>query len=603
MSILLDIYKKLYAMLRGRERLHFYLLLVTITVSGLFDMVGVAAILPFLAVLTDPSVIEEQSRLAMLYDWLQPRDTQQFLFLLGLGIFAVIVFGTVFKLFTMYALARFSHMRRFHISQRLLAGYLRQPYDWFLSRHSSTLVKTVLQEVDQMVGAAMVPAMKILAQSVTILFLLVLLIVVEPGAALGTLTVFGLSYAGIFLFVRNFLMRLGHDRVTSNTDRFRVASEALGGIKDVKLMGLEETYMRSFRPPARTHARTLVFEQVISELPRYALEALAFGGMIALILILLSTSDSGLGGVLPVLGLFAMAGLRMLPAIQNIYHSAAKLRVGLAVLTVVHDDLLNLEDAGVQFAGPKKNRLPVTDRIELRGARYAYPETKRPVLDGLDLEIRANSTVGIVGGTGAGKTTVVDVLMGLLALDSGELQVDGVKITRDRLRDWQNNIGYVPQHIYLVDDTVAANVAFGIPPDRIDMAAVERAARLANLHDFVTEELEHGYEQLVGERGVRLSGGQKQRIGIARALYHDPEVLVFDEATSALDNITESAIMEAVDSFSHSKTIIMIAHRLTTVETCDEIFLLQRGQCVDRGTYSELVARNETFRNLARVAS
>lgn len=601
--LLFEIYRKLFAMLHGRERLYFLLLLVMITVSGVIDMIGVASILPFLSVLADPAVIDEQPRLAMIYDLLEPRDTRQFLFLLGIVIFVIIVLGTAFKLFTMYALARFSHMRRFQIGQRLLAGYLRQPYVWFVSRHSSELVKTVLQEVDQMVGSALVPALKILAQAVTILFLLVLLIVVEPTVALGALGAIGLSYAGIFLFVRRLMLRIGHDRVTSNTGRFRVAGEALNGIKDVKLMGLEENYMRAFRPPARAHARTLMTEQVVTELPRYALEALTFGGMIALILVLLRNSDGTLSGVLPVLGLFAVAGLRMLPAVQNIYHSATQLRVGLAVLNVVHDDLLRLENTGSSFENPSRERLPLNDRIRLQGACYSYPDTEHAVLDELDLEIRAKSTVGIVGGTGAGKTTVIDVILGLLELDSGKLCIDGVELTRDSLRDWQNNIGYVPQQIFLTDDTVAANIAFGVPHDRIDMEAVERASRLANLHEFVTTQLKNGYHQMVGERGIRLSGGQKQRIGIARALYHDPEVLVFDEATSALDNITERAIMEAVASFSHSKTIIMIAHRLTTVEACDEIFLLERGRCVDRGTYTELVARNQTFRDMARGIS
>jgi ABC-type multidrug transport system fused ATPase/permease subunit len=601
--LLFEIYRKLFAMLHGRERLYFLLLLVMITVSGVIDMIGVASILPFLSVLADPAVIDEQPRLAMIYDLLEPRDTRQFLFLLGIVIFVIIVLGTAFKLFTMYALARFSHMRRFQIGQRLLAGYLRQPYVWFVSRHSSELVKTVLQEVDQMVGSALVPALKILAQAVTILFLLVLLIVVEPTVALGALGAIGLSYAGIFLFVRRLMLRIGHDRVTSNTGRFRVAGEALNGIKDVKLMGLEENYMRAFRPPARAHARTLMTEQVVTELPRYALEALTFGGMIALILVLLRNSDGTLSGVLPILGLFAVAGLRMLPAVQNIYHSATQLRVGLAVLNVVHDDLLRLENTGSSFENPSRERLPLNDRIRLQGACYSYPDTEHAVLDELDLEIRAKSTVGIVGGTGAGKTTVIDVILGLLELDSGKLCIDGVELTRDRLRDWQNNIGYVPQQIFLTDDTVAANIAFGVPHDRIDMEAVERASRLANLHEFVTTQLKNGYHQMVGERGIRLSGGQKQRIGIARALYHDPEVLVFDEATSALDNITERAIMEAVASFSHSKTIIMIAHRLTTVEACDEIFLLERGRCVDRGTYTELVARNQTFRDMARGIS
>lgn len=599
--MLIDTYRKIFALLRGRERLHFYLLLGMILVSGLLDTIGVAAILPFLAILTDPAVIDEQPLLSALHDWLQPQDTEQFLFWFGIAIFLLIVLGTVFKLFTLYALARFSHMRKYHISLRMLAGYLRQPYVWFLAHHSSTLVKSLVQEVDQMVGGAMVPAMKILAQMVTVLFLLGLLILVEPFVALGAILLFGGCYTVIFLFVRRRLAQIGEDRIMANTGRFRVANEALGGIKDVKLLGIEQTYMRDFRPFAQVHARTLVQQQVIGELPRYALEALTFGSMILLVLVLLAGSEGAMTNVLPVLGLFAMAGLRMLPAIQNIYHSATALGAGQAVMDLVHDQLMALEGKDGALPPPSTAHLPLRDRIELRGARFTYPGTSQPVLNGLDLEIPARSTIGIVGGTGAGKTTAIDVLMGLLSLDEGQLCVDGVEITPERLRAWQNTIGYVPQQIFLVDDTITANIAFGVPREKIDKEAVERAARLAKLHDFVTSDLEHGYDQVVGERGVRLSGGQRQRIGIARALYHDPEVLVLDEATSALDNITESAIMDAMHTFSRSKTIIMIAHRLTTVEECDNIFLLERGRCVDHGTYRDLVARNASFRAMARV--
>ncbi|MEM1163605.1 MAG: ABC transporter ATP-binding protein [Pseudomonadota bacterium] len=560
-----------------------------------------AAILPFLAIITDPGMIDTQPYLAALRDWMQPEDTQQFLFQFGIGVFLLIVCGTIFKLFTMYALARFSHMRKYHISQRMLAGYLRQPYAWFLSNHSSNLVKSLVTEVDQMVGAAMVPAMKILSQMVTVVLLLGLLIFVEPVAAIGAIVLLGGSYITIFFVVRRRLKKLGEDRVRANTGRFRIANEALGGIKDVKLLGIEESCKRNFRPYAWLHATTLVRAQVIGELPRYGLEALTFGSMIALVLFLLASADGAMTAVLPVLGLFAMAGLRLLPAIQNIYHSATVLGAAQAVMNLVHDQLMTFEKGLADLPPPSTEHLPFKDRIELRNAHFTYSGVSQPVLRGLDLEIPAKSTVGIVGGTGAGKTTAIDVLMGLLILDEGQVCVDGQEITRDRLRAWQNTIGYVPQQIFLSDDTVAANIAFGIPKDKIDMEAVERSARLARLHDFVTEDLEHGYEQEVGERGVRLSGGQRQRIGIARALYHDPEVLVLDEATSALDNITESAIMEAMHTFSRSKTIIMIAHRLSTVEDCDNIFLLERGRCVAQGTYQELLAKSALFRAMARV--
>ena len=242
--------------------------------------------------------------------------------------------------------------------------------------------------------------------------------------------------------------------------------------------------------------------------------------------------------------------------------------------------------------------LPISE-LQLDNITYSYPQAEHPALIDLSLTIPAKTTVGLVGSTGAGKTTVVDIIMGLLVSQQGEMRVDGIPITGGAIRDWQNNLGYVPQHIFLTDDTVAANIAFGTPPNEIDQDAVERAARIADLHHFVMEELPNGYQTMVGERGIRLSGGQRQRIGIARALFHDPDVLVLDEATSALDNLTEKAVMDAVHNLGHRKTIILIAHRLSTVRECDVIFLLEHGKLKASGTFTELVERDESFSLMA----
>ncbi len=255
---------------------------------------------------------------------------------------------------------------------------------------------------------------------------------------------------------------------------------------------------------------------------------------------------------------------------------------------------------GTAARAPKQGRPSRCSRdLELRHIDYSYATAERTALKDVNLKIPARSTIGIVGGTGAGKTTLIDLILGLLSPQEGEILVDGAPITSANLRAWQRSLGYVPQSIYLTDESVAQNIAFGVPREKIDRAAVERAARIAALHDFVLEELPKGYDTIVGERGVRLSGGQRQRIGIARALYTDPSLLIMDEATSALDNITERAVMEAVDNIRHDRTIILIAHRLSTVRGCDTIFLLERGGVAASGTYDELVKGSETFRKMA----
>ena len=599
---MLDIYRKLFSLLNRRERMHFRLLMGLILIMGFADMVGVGAILPFLGVVANPDSVHDNAWISWAYEWLGAESAEQFTYYLGVIVFCIIVFSLLFKIMTTYALARFSHMRKYSLSRRMLAGYLQQPYVWYLSRHSSDLTKTVLQEVDQLVGYALMPAMRILAQAVSIIFLIGLIFIVRWDIALISGAVLLTTYALVYLVVRRLLERLGRRRVEANKQRFRAISEVFGGIKDVKLVGLEEHYMHRFQSAARKHADALMKAEVVGILPRHMLEIVAFGGMIGLILYLLGGSDQGIGEMLPVLGLLAMAGLRVLPAVQQIYSSFTSLRFGRVVLEEVFAEFEAARNVPPIRPVDQSQKLALNSALELRQMRYGYPATDRAVVDGMDMRIDARTTVGVVGGTGAGKTTTIDIILGLLTPDAGEMLVDDQVITPERMRAWQNNIGYVPQQIFLLYGTISANIAFGVPEDEIDHAAVERAARLAELHDFVTTELKDGYATNVGERGIKLSGGQRQRIGIARALYHNPDILILDEATSALDNLTEKAVMDAIRNLGHDKTIIMIAHRLTTVKNCDTIFLLEGGRVTAQGSYDELIESNPTFREMALIA-
>jgi ABC-type multidrug transport system fused ATPase/permease subunit len=595
-----DTYRKLFDLLTHRERLRFLLLLILIIVMAFVDMLGVASILPFLAVVADPGQIRQNSYLSGLNGWLGGLDDQTFLIMLGLGVLAMLVLSLTIKITTLYANARFTQMRNYSISGRLLAGYLRQPYAWFLNHHSAQLNRAVLQEVTTLISRALIPAMRIIAQSLTIVFLLGLLLVINPAVAAGAGVIFVGTYAAIFWGFRGKLRKLGDIRLEASRRRFKVADEVFGAVKEVKLLGLENAYLARFQAPSRRLAESESTAQLIGEMPRYLLESVTFGGIVLMILVLLVESGSTVNEVLPTLGIFAFAGLRLFPAVQLMYLSLTTLRTTAATLDSVHRDYMEVVVQDGPRARPRHGTAPLRlrDRLELHEILYRYPLAERPALAGLSLDVRAKTTVGIVGGTGAGKTTAVDVLLGLLHPQAGTLRVDGTAITQANLRSWQGALGYVPQQIYLIDDSVSANIAFGIQPENRDQAAIEAAARVANLHDFVLSELPQGYDTPVGERGVRLSGGQRQRIGIARALYHDPDVLILDEATSALDNLTERAVMDAVHALGHQKTIIMIAHRLSTVRNCDRIFLLDQGRVSAAGTYEELVAGNEIFRRM-----
>ncbi|PZQ94894.1 MAG: ABC transporter ATP-binding protein [Cereibacter sphaeroides] len=587
-------------MLTQQERKRFFVLLGLIIMMGFVEMVGVASILPFLAAVSNPDAVQNNRYMAALYNFLGLTDYKTFLVVMGLSVFVMIIFSMVVKIATTYATTRFSQMRTYSLSSRLLAGYLRQPYSWFLNRHSAQLSRSILNEVSSVIGGSLIPAMKIIAQSVSLIFLIGLLFVVNPAVAASTIVIFIGAYTVIFLGFRNRLTAFGTARLEANRLRFRVASEIFGAAKEIKLLGLEDRYLMRFQAPSRRIAEIASSSQIIGEMPRNLLEAITYGGILLLIVVLLVTGDGAINSVLPTLGVFAFAGLKIFPAVQQMYQSLTALRSNAPTLESIHKEYMETiaQDRTRTAPSAGKKPLHITDRIEMRDIGYQYPVAEKAALRGLSLTIRANTTVGIVGGTGAGKTTAVDVLLGLLTPQSGQLLVDGAPVTEENVRNWQKVLGYVPQHIFLIDSSVSANIAFGVAEKDWDHAAIERAARIANLHDFIMGDLPQGYETRVGERGVRLSGGQRQRIGIARALYHNPEVLIMDEATSALDNLTERAVMEAVQNLRHAKTVIMIAHRLTTVKNCDTIFLLQEGQVMGQGTYDELREENETFRRM-----
>jgi ABC-type multidrug transport system fused ATPase/permease subunit len=599
---MLTAYRHLWRLLTPHERRRAGLLLVLILGMGFAQMAGVASVLPFMSLAANPQAVETNSYLAAVYAHLGFSDTRQFLLFLAVVVFAGLVAAIAAKALTTYALTRFIEMRSYSLSRKLMAGYLHQPYEWYLNRHSADLGKNILSEAEQVIKGAFSPALHVIAEGVVVVTLVALLIAIQPWLAVTVAVVLGGSYAIIYMVLRNLLKRTGAQRVSANHRRFEAVQEAFASIKDVKVGGLEGIMLKRFDAPAYRFARAHALEATANQMPRFAIEILAFGGLLIMIVYLLA-GQGGLQQYLPMLAAYAFAAYRLLPALQNVYANAVGLRFAGPALEVLHREIAaSAPEAGVHLPEQRARPLGLRESLGLDGVSYAYPGSKRPAVRSLSLDVRANTTVGLVGRTGAGKTTLVDIVLGLLRPQQGTLRVDGVPIGAGNLRTWQASIGYVPQHIYLADASVTANVAFGVPPERVDHAAVERAARIANLHDFVTQELPRGYDTTVGERGVRLSGGQRQRIGIARALYHDPDLLVLDEATSALDNVTEQAVMEAVHNLGRRKTVIIIAHRLSTVRACDTIVLLEEGEIVAQGRFDDLANRADGFRAMIAAA-
>ncbi len=580
--------KKIFSILTPRERRNAGLLFVMILMMALLDMIGVASILPFMAVLTNPEIIETNIILRKMFQAsgiFKIETREQFIFGLGILVFILLVVSLFFKALTTYVQVRFVQMREYSIGRRLVESYLKQPYDWFLSRHSADIGKTILSEVSMVIGNAINPLMELIAKSMIAISLIVLLIITDPKLALVVGLLLGIAYGLIYYFARNFLTRIGKERLKSNELRFTAVSEAFGAAKEVKVGSLEQTYIKRFSDSAKNYARTGASIKVVTQLPRFILEAIAFGGIMLVILYLMAQKGS-FNNALPIISLYVFAGYRLMPAIQNIFASVSQLTYVGPSLNALTDSIKNLK---VLESNQDQSILSLDKSIILKNIHYNYPNATRNALEGINLTIPSKSTVGLVGATGSGKTTTVDIILGLLEPQKGTLEVDGQLITKQNSRAWQSSIGYVPQHIYLSDDTIAANIAFGKDREDINIQAVERASKIANLHEFVINDLSKKYHSIVGERGVRLSGGQRQRIGIARALYHNPKVIILDEATSALDNETEQAVMDAVNNIGKDITIILIAHRLNTVKNCDIIFKLEKGKLIGHGNFEDLI--------------
>lgn len=596
---MLETWRKTLDLLEPGERVRFYLIAAIMTAVTFAETLSITTVVPLLMVLAQPDLVETNRYFAAAYQAGGFATVLQFQIAMAVAVCGAILGGLLVKVAGNYLILRYVSMREYSISTRLIEAYLGYPYSWFLDKNSAQTTRRILASVTEVILKVMVPLASLFGSVSLILFLVALLLVADPLVALLAGGVLTFAYLIVYMGVQRRLSRLGEQLLTSNRTRFEVAQEAFAGVKEMKVMGLEEVYAARFRDPARLSAKARATTQSLGTLPRYLIEGLAFATMVLMLFLMVERAGGNFNAAVPTISLFAVAALRMLPALQNSYYWLTQIRSGQAALNDLHREYVDARAAFTRLPAQGRGRIDLTASLELKELTFRYAPDRPPVVDGLSLTVKAGDTIGIVGGTGAGKTTLIDLLLGLLQQESGAILVDGKPIEAGDVRSWQRAIGYVPQTIFLADSTVAANIAYGQPADRIDMQAVEDAARLACLHDFVMSDLPEGYATRIGERGVRLSGGQRQRIGIARALYTNPSLLVLDEATSALDNLTEQAVMNAVHAIGRAKTIIMIAHRLSTVQACDCIHLLERGKVVASGRFDELVETSSKFRLMA----
>ena len=590
--------RALYGLLNEEQRRRFNTLQILVVITALFELVGVASVAPFMALIGDTSVLDEQGFIANIYQESGIESKESFAFVLGLLVLVLLSLSALFSIFTTWRLALFATHTGTEIADSLYRHYMRKDWLFHASGSSAQLTKKIANETQRVTHVILMPIMQINAKLVLVIFLISAIFLYNPVVALVGLFVFTISYIMLFQFVRRRLQVNGALISNMLANRYRLMNEGFGGIKDVLLLGRDKDFIEKFSETGKFYARSQGVNTALAQAPRYFIELIAFGAIIALVLYLSKFHKGDLGTILPILSVYALAGFKLLPAFQQIYAGVAQIKGNMSAFESIRHDLLESMSISTVDSKDVSRKMAFEDSIQLEKVYFKYPGKDASALEDINLKISVNTVVGFVGPSGSGKSTLIDTLLGLVDPASGSLIVDGEIISKNNRRAWQNIIGFVPQSIFLSEGTVAENVAFGLSEQDIDLQQLNAALKLAHLEGFVAE-LPCGIHTKVGERGVQLSGGQRQRIGIARALYHDPEVLVFDEATSALDGVTEKTIMDAIHDFTGKKTIFLVAHRLKTVEKCDQIFYVDQGKVVDQGTYHELISRNHMFKEMA----
>jgi ABC-type multidrug transport system fused ATPase/permease subunit len=571
---------------------------VLMLMGSIWEAVGVGLVLPFIA------IIEKPERLNEILFWRQNNtpltqgEEYEWLLTLSLAFGALYIFKNLFIAGSNYIQFKFLNEKQRKFSVLLLRSYLFKPYTFHLQNNTAKLIQNAKTETNNVFNQYLLPILVIISEFLIVLAIFSVIILANPFIAIIVIAALALLTYLFFKIFQRTLRTIGAKRVHYEQHVVQAISQALGGIKEVKILGREKLFLDVYEENLIEDRKANFFLNFISQLPRSYFETLAVITII-LIIVLTLVQHGAMAQVLPLISLFAAAAFRLMPSATRLMNSLNTAIFYSAAVDVVYDDILEARTFSTPaLASSHSPPQPFHDRLELLDIYYSYPNTQRPALEGVSLTIKQGEMIGFVGSSGAGKTTIVDVILGLLTPSHGDIRVDGVSIYTN-LSQWQRQIGYIPQSIYLSDDTLRRNIAFGLPDTTIDEEALLAAVHAAQLSTFVAG-LPEGLDTIVGERGVRLSGGQRQRIGIARALYHNPGVLIMDEATAALDNQTEAGVMDAIQALSGEKTIIMIAHRLSTVMNCDRLYLMANGKVAATGTYTELIEHSPEFRAMAK---
>ena len=556
-----------------------WLILFLMLGGALLEGVGVGIILPFIGIVTDPGMLQRNRVLNVIYEALGHPSYSRFLFWACLLLLAVYVLKNLFLVVMYYLNNRYVYYQYAALADRLLNAYLRAPYTFHLQRNSAELLKNILIEASQVFGQVLVPIFTIMIEGLVALVLVIVLFAAEPVSALASLGLLGMLTAVLYSRTKNLMTELGLRQQQNYRGMFQWVNQGLGGAKEAKVLGRESFFLEAFSKNSESFAGAVSRYQASLQYPRLVIETIAVTGVLLIVMVMLAQHRKP-QELLPIIAVFAMASFRLMPSLSRVINAVQTIRFNTPSIDVVYKDLMLLEGPQAvgrvqKIASDKTPRRAFRQSIVLKDVTYRYPGAVEPALKRISMTIPRGASVAITGPSGAGKTTLADVILGLLLPESGEIFVDGNNI-HDDLAQWQSRIGYVPQTTFLCDDTIRRNIAFGLKDSEIDEERVRNAVELSQLREFI-EALPQGLDAPIGERGVRISGGQRQRLGIARAVYHGPEILVMDEATSSLDDATESEVNKAIERLRGEKTLIIIAHRASTIKNCTALVRIDGG--------------------------
>jgi ATP-binding cassette subfamily C protein len=572
------------------DRAKLAVLVLLIVISGVLEVAGIGLIFPYVALLQEPQRIAENRYLAELFH-VSGLSTRGFLLGMSGALLATFCIKGAFALWLQRMQLSFANGKQVQLGRRLLGGYLSQPYAFFLSANTSSLIGNLTTSLTQLCGGLITAALNLAAELIVLAGLVAVLLVLNP-----VLTLAGMAFVGMIAMLFMRAIRPSIRRYAAeNSERWkamiRAVNEGLSAAKEIQVLGNRDFFVEVYDRESRAFAQANTRYALLNQMPRVTLETAAVAGMVLFAVFAILAGAVG-KNLFAVLAVFAVATIRIVPSANRILQAVNAIGFYAPSIEIVARGVGAVRDAPPALEAPGVD-VSFRERLSIQVTRFSYPEASRPALQDIRLEIRQGQRIAFIGHSGSGKTTLIDVILGLFPEFEGRIEADGREI-RENVAAWRRHIGYIPQNIYLCDDTILHNVCFGVPREEIDLGRAEEAIRLAGLESVVRAQPE-GLKTIVGDRGVRLSGGERQRIGIARALYHDPDLLILDEATSALDNVTERRIVDSILGMTPAKTVILIAHRLTTAERCDQVYLMHGGRIIDQGLFAEVAERNREF--------